>query len=60
MGRGISKIDKILAEARDAQLEADRLAEEADHLMLDVDLDEEDSSPDYPESPASAHKCVRF
>ena len=60
MGRGISKIDKILAEARDAQLEADRLADEAHHLMLDVDLDldENDSSSDYPESPVPAYKCV--
>ena len=50
--RGTAKIDKILAEAKDAQMEADQLAEEAEHLMMDVDLDEDDSSPHYVENSA--------
>ena len=52
MERGTAKIDKILGEARDAQMEADRLAEEAEHLMMDVDLDGDDSSPHYSENAA--------
>ena len=52
MERGTAEIDKILAEAREAQTEADRLAEEAEHLMMDADLDEDDSSPHYTENPA--------
>ena len=52
MEQGTAKIDKMLAEARDAQMEADQLAEEAEHLMMDVDLDEDDSSPHYAENSA--------
>lgn len=37
--RGAAAIDKLLYEASDAQRESDRLAEEADHLMMDTDLD---------------------
>ena len=50
--QGTAKIDKMLAEARDAQMEADQLAEEAEHLMMDVDLDEDDPSPHYVENSA--------
>lgn len=57
MDRGTTKIDKLLEEARHAQMEADQLAEKAEHLMLDVDLDEigasdTDSAPHYTENPA--------
>lgn len=52
MERSTAKIDKILSDARDAQMEADQLAEEAEHLMMDIDLDGDDSSPHYVENAA--------
>ena len=33
-------MEQLLAEAQSSQAESERLAEEAEHLLIDIDLDE--------------------
>ena len=40
MERGNAAVDQLLAEAQSSQAESERLAEEAEHLLIDIDLDE--------------------